>query len=412
MSNFFKSFSIFHILLLGLFARILICYFYSDIALVNEWGKIIHNYETSGIFGFYVAIDEYVAQIKFAEVGDRVLPSVFMPPLYYYFIYIIKYLENDLVNTINLIIFIQIFISLISIIIFYKISEILLKKKYAIILTFIFTFFPLNVLSSTQISSITLQIFLILNFFFYLLKYQNEKKLIYLFLFSIFSGLLILIRGEFFLFYFFTIIYFFLYLEMNFKSLFVSIFITLLIVTPYLNRNYNIFETVTLTKSFGYNLLKGNNPGLKVEGDPVFIENQYPREKLKIKTNNNYEINLDNFYKDKAVKFILDNPMKYFNFYFIKVLSFVFFDISSTAPNYFNFFHILPKLVLSFTSLIGAVTLISKRGFFQYFSLFYIANILFFSIFFILPRYSLILLPIQLFLSIYAIRYLERKLFN
>ena len=152
-----------------------------------------------------------------------------MPPLYYYFIYIIKYLGNDLVNPINLIIIVQIFISLISIIIFFKISQIFLDKKYGIILTFIFAFFPLNILSSSQISSITLQIFLILYFFFYLFKYTNEKKLIYLFLFSIFSGLLILIRGEFFLFYFFTLIYFFLYLKIDLKSLLVSTFIALLI---------------------------------------------------------------------------------------------------------------------------------------------------------------------------------------
>ena len=36
-------------------------------------------------------------------------------------------------------------------------------------------------------------------------------------------------------------------------------------VSPYLVRNYFQFNTLTITKSLGYNLLKGNNPDFKVE---------------------------------------------------------------------------------------------------------------------------------------------------
>ena len=39
----------------------------------------------------------------------------------------------------------------------------------------------------------------------------------------------------------------------------------MLIVSPYLARNYYQFNTFTITKSLGYNLLKGNNPDFKVE---------------------------------------------------------------------------------------------------------------------------------------------------
>ena len=111
-------------------------------------------------------------------------------------------------------------------------------------------------------------------------------------------------------------------------------------ISPYLQRNLNLFNTITLTKSFGYNLLKGNNPNLKVEGDAVFVENKYPRKNLKIQTNNQYEINLDNFYRDEAIKNIKNKPSLYIEFYFIKVASFLFFDLNSSYPNYYNFFHI------------------------------------------------------------------------
>jgi len=167
-----------------------------------------------------------------------------------------------------------------------------------------------------------------------------------------------------------------------------------------------------LTKSFGYNLLKGNNPSLKVEGDPIFIEEKFNRQNLKILSDKRYEINLDDYYKGKAINYLLDSPIKYIKFYFHKVLSFIFFDVNSSYPNYFNFFHMIPKLIISLISFIGAIVALRRRGFLQYLSIFYFLNIFFFSIFFILPRYSLILLPIKLLLSIYILKKLIRKYFN
>ena len=71
-----------------------------------------------------------------------------------------------------------------------------------------------------------------------------------------------------------------------------------MLVTPYIFRNYQNFDKLVLTKSFGYNLLKGNNPSFKVEGDYEIIKKIQISEK-NIKTDNNYEINLDNLFKEK-----------------------------------------------------------------------------------------------------------------
>ncbi len=412
MSKLFNSFSIFHLLFLSLIARVVTYYFYGDTILANEWALIIHNYEVTNIFGIHVAVDEYIAETKLAETGDRVIPSVFMPPLYYYFIFVIKYLTNNAIDVANLIIFSQIIISLISILIFSKILKFLINKNFIIYIVSIFAFFPINVLAASQISSVTLQIFLLTNFFYYLFKFNKKNKLVNLILFSFFSGLLILIRGEFFLFYSLTLIYFFFYLKVQLKAFLISVIVSLLIISPYLYRNYELFKTITLTKSFGYNLLKGNTPNLKVDGDALFIETEYPRDNLKIKTDNNYEINLDNFYKSKAIENIKKDTVQYVKFYFIKLLSFTFFDINSKYANYYNLLHIVPKIILSITSLFGAIVSIRRKGAFQYLSFFYFANLMLFSVFFILPRYSLILLPVQLVLSIKMIKILRGKLFD
>ena len=55
---------------------------------------------------------------------------------------------------------------------------------------------------------------------------------------------------------------------------------------------------------------------------------------------------------------------------------------------------------------------LQKRGFSQFLAFYYFLNILLFSVFFILPRYSLICLPVQLLLSIEFFRFLRRKLIN
>ena len=392
--------------------RIISYYFYGDRELTNEWELIIHNHEISNIFGYYVSSGEYEAHPKLAESGEKVLPSVYMPPLYYYFIYLLKFLSVGFLTTSNLVIIFQLFLSTISIFLFFKILNILVDKKFSFFFTIIFTFFPINIIAASKTSSITLQVFLLLNFFFFLLKFLGKNKNLYLFIFSIFSGLLILIRGEFILFYILTLIYFFLFLEKKLKIILTSLFITIIIISPYLHRNYVLFEKFTLTKSFGYNLLKGNNPSLKVEGDAVFVEEVFSRSDIRIKTDNNYEINLDNFYKKKALELIKSDPFKYVNLYFFKVISFLFFDISSSYPNYYNFFHIFPKTILAIVSLIGAIISFKKKGFFQYLAIYYFLNIFLFSVFFILPRYSLILLPAQLILSTSAIKYLLRKFKN
>jgi hypothetical protein len=412
MKKIINSISIFHLLYVGLILRVVSYYFYGDYELTNEWGILVHNKEISNIFGYYVISGENGVQPKLAESGEIVLPSVYMPPLYYYFIYSLKILSFNFFSISKLIIIFQLFLSLVSIFLFFKICNKFTEKNISLIFTSIFAFFPINVLAASKISSITLQIFLLLNFFFFLTQFLKSNKQLYLYIFSIFSGLLILIRGEFILFYVFTLLYFFIFYKKKIKIILFSSLITLITISPYLNRNYVLFETLTLTKSFGYNLLKGNNPNLKVEGDAVFIEKEIPRSELKIETDNKYEINLDNLYKERAIEFIKKDPIKYIKFYWTKVMSILFLDFNSTYPNYYNFFHILPKIILSIISLVGAIMALRKKGFFQYLAIYYFANVCLFSIFFILPRYSLILLPIQLILSINFIKYLFRKLLN
>jgi len=69
---------------------------------------------------------------------------------------------------------------------------------------------------------------------------------------------------------------------------------------------------------------------------------------------------------------------------------------------------LLPKILISITTVLGIVSTLSlSKNITNYFTLFYLANIGLFSFFFILPRYSLSLLTIQIILSLY---FIEKKI--
>ena len=156
----------------------------------------------------------------------------------------------------------------------------------------------------------------------------------------------------------------------------------MVVISPYIKRNYSYFNTFTLTKSFGYNLLKGNNPSLKVEGDPLYINKNYSTSAVKIKTDNNYELNLDNFYKEKAYKLIKENPDQYFNLYIKKILSFLFLDINSTILIIIIFFICYLKF-FSILSLIGAIISLRRRIFFNFYQFITFQQFYYFRFFYI-----------------------------
>ena len=110
------------VLLVSLVTRLVVFYLYSDTAIDNEWGYLIHNLSSSGVLGINV-VDGDIIKIAYAEENQKVLPSVFMPPLYAYFIYVIKILIGNLIYLVNAVIFFQIFISLFSILIFFRLFK-------------------------------------------------------------------------------------------------------------------------------------------------------------------------------------------------------------------------------------------------------------------------------------------------
>ncbi len=393
------------IIFISLIARIFATIIFGDKVIDMEWGILLNNLENNGI-------------LSVRDVDGVPVPNIFMPPLYPIFLYSIKYLFNDPEIFLVIIKTLQIAFSIVSIYLFYKILLEFYSQNISFIGTIIFSFFPLNIYAVSQISSITIQIFLLNFFLLSFIKIFKGKNLGYLMIFSISSGLLILLRGEFFVFVIFSLIYLFLN-QKDLKKVLLVLLLTTLIVSPYLVRNYQTFGVVTVTKSVGYNLLKGNNPLSKVEGIGMFgvVEKIVPSVKTKLEELNalgpinEHDLIKDKILLDQALIYIKEDPLRYLSLYFKKALSFIFIDVDSTYPNYYSVINILPKILISITTVVAIFVLFRFQiNLYNYFILYYLANIGLFSFFFILPRYNLSLLSIQILLSLYLLKRIKPKL--
>ena len=146
---------------------------------------------------------EYNNILSVRDVDGVPVPNIFMPPLYPLFLYSIKIFISNSELFLNSVLVIQLVLSIISIILAYLIFLEIFSNKLSLLGTLIYSLFPLNVYAVSQISSITLQLLLINIFFLYFIKLYKDNKLKNFFIFSISSALLVLLRGEFFIFIFF-----------------------------------------------------------------------------------------------------------------------------------------------------------------------------------------------------------------
>ena len=189
------------------------------------------------------------------------------------------------------------------------------------------------------------------------------------------------------------------------------ILIILITISPYLIRNIVVIDTITITKSVGYNLWKGNNPSSLVEGG-VIIDENLKKEINNIPKDKFYGINFNKVFLDRATENIINDPIRYLTLFTKKFMSFLFIDINSSRQDYYKPLHYLPVLVLAITSLFGIILSDKKSNKLNYLILIYFVNIIIFSCFFILPRYKLFIFPFQIIFTNVLIEYISKRYFR
>ena len=390
------------LIILSIFIRIPTIAIFGDTSLDNEWGVLVNNLIVHGTLAINYQND---------NLYEYLLPNVFMPPLYAYYLYLFSFFNLEEQNYIHLILSSQIILASIAVVIFYKINKLFFSQKISFYSSLLFSLLPLHVYACSQISSISLQICLTMLFFYFFFQFVEKKNLISIIFFSFITGLLILLRGEFIAILALSAVYLIVFFKVSIRNILLIMLISLITISPYLIRNILVFEKVTITKSFGYNLWKGNNLEATVEGTKI-NNADLQKQIVSIPINKFYGINFDKVHLHKAIENIYEEPIRYLILFVKKVISFLFIDIKSSQPNYYNPFHYLPLLLLGVTSLIGILISDKKSYKLNYLILIFFTNIFIFSIFFILPRYKLIILPLQIIFTNILIQYIGKKFFN
>jgi len=179
----------------------------------------------------------------------------------------------------------NVLVSSLSVYVFYLITFKIYKKKdialFAALLAAIYPFFIFY--SLTWLSETLYIFFLYISVYFYLL-FLERKRIVYLILFSMFFAIDTLVRfvnfPMFFVFIFLTI---YILIKENFfaSKIFQIVSICLLsyflVLTPWLIRNYNVYETIVFTDSgsFGKVFFSGNNSFNKSGGGIGGIDVRY-----------------------------------------------------------------------------------------------------------------------------------------
>ena len=95
-------YNIFVAISISIILRFLLLNNYGDLTFQNEWGVLFNNLKNNGI-------------LAYRSFEGNLIPSVYMPPLYVYFIYLIDIFIPENFDLVRSILIIQILLSAISI---------------------------------------------------------------------------------------------------------------------------------------------------------------------------------------------------------------------------------------------------------------------------------------------------------
>mgnify|MGYP000677872327 CR=1 FL=1 len=99
------------ILLFSFLLKLIFVIFFHEKFLSDEWGILLQNFQNFKSYSYYV-------------FENQDIPSSYLPPLYFIFIYINKVLSFGKINFLYLIYFNQILISTLTVYLFYELCDI------------------------------------------------------------------------------------------------------------------------------------------------------------------------------------------------------------------------------------------------------------------------------------------------
>jgi len=168
------------LILLALVVRLPAIFIFGDTELQFEWKFLVDNLIEYKQLAWKNCEFDYSGTTLCLEKGF-LLPNLWMPPLYAYYLYLFSFLSSSEQVYIQLVLLSQAAFATISIVLFYKLNKNFFSKNLSFFSSLLFSFFPLYVYACTQISSISLQVFLTILFLYSFFKLIEKRIFFYFF---------------------------------------------------------------------------------------------------------------------------------------------------------------------------------------------------------------------------------------
>ncbi|HRP01367.1 MAG TPA: glycosyltransferase family 39 protein [Candidatus Kapabacteria bacterium] len=365
----------------------------------NEYGYLAQNIESGR--GFSVNYDITNELRPYFNINEPAYKSAYMPPAYVY--YLVAFMHIDNIKLRNILLYSsQIILSILCIVLLYKLTNLMFNKRVALISILIYALLPELIYVVAIPNSIIHFHILLLLILYYTYKYHLEERFIYNIYITICFALGIYFRSDFALFLAFYVLV--LIYQKRPKLAFIIFVISMSLLLPWQIRNYMIFNKyVFLTTNSGFNLYRGHYNG---DDYNMHIEPKVFDELKKNIENKDFDIIQNTIYTKYAIEHIKVHILTATLDGFTNILKFIF--IQYRDPRSINPFYLIPWLLMLPLSIYGFLQ--AKRSYLNaYIILFIVSNLITIFIFFAIPRYQTLAKIILLPYMAYSIAFLLDK---
>ncbi len=390
------------VIFLAFFARFTATFIVGSTELEHEYAPLVLNMTAGRGFVFYSVDQSNKLTTEFLANPKLLIPSAFKSPVYPFFLLIFVKLFGTGMLGIRLIEVTQAILGCLGCWLIYKIALEKFGQPQAMLAAAGMAFYPLLVYSSTQISDTIIFLTLESLTFWFFIQLEKEFSLKVFLFFSFFFGLFTLARPEGFLYFPFALIWLFLRYPKKRISLLIlfAVFCALMIV-PWGLRNYFQLGKFVTNTSGGLNLWEGQNrnavgvPSWYVV-PPVGMPETMAKEIFGTGFDRHFEIKQDSIYFRNAVQDMLDYPVHALWLAFRKGLYFwssLFFGFSFSYAGAKSPIYWLPWLLMLPFFLYGMILSVKEHKKYWVFYLVFLISTAICVLFFVLPRYTMLVYP-------------------
>jgi hypothetical protein len=373
-----RSYFLWAMIALAFLIRLVFIVYAGDVhhPVMYEHGVIAHNLYTGHGFAMhwpYPSLDPVRAAI---QNQPPLFEGAFLPPLNPYLIYGSYVIFGENATAIGfLMIFYAVISSFIPLAVF-KTGMLIGSEKAARLSTLISVLFLPAAFAVVTFSGSPLYQLLGIIIVYYTIRTAMHPTFRSFILLGIYSGVMTMLRSEFFFLGFILIALsiFFGWKKMQSKQVviqgLVSIVLCAMVIAPWTFRNYRLFhEFVPVLSHPWYEIWRGNNihatgSNYNAAGDGIWINGSVYPEVVKrmdaIPYDQFFEPKVDPVFKDEVFQFVKDNPGRFIVLSATKAAGF--FTIDFYHPSAFEPLYFIPMIAISLLTVTGIYSLYHSEG--------------------------------------------------